>query len=148
MDSPAQTDTTTAPETNEALLTRLEQLSASNANLTNQSAALISERDGHQIRAYALEKIIAAHHIDISQALTPAALSTLKVTDGAVNGEFAYTAPGLTTQQPTQEPAKVPNSQSTTPTMTRESIEKMTDDEINDNWDQISAFLSKSGATA
>ena len=140
-----ETTTTTPPENTDKLLDRLGKMAGQVSTLTQENADLIAERNKYQIRAHSLEKITQAHSIDIDSALTPAALSVLEVKDGAVTGEFAYTAPSIGTKQ---SPPPSNGTASGTSALTRESIEKMSDDEINENWDQISSFLSKSGASA
>lgn len=88
----------------------------------------------------AMESILKAHQIDMS-VMTNEALSAIPIVDG-VAGKFAYQAPR---PAPTTSPKSVRMGGNQPVALTIDQIEAMSETEINNRWEEVSAVLDRKG---
>ena len=106
--------------------------------------SLQAERDLLATQRHALMSVIKAHNIvfDVGEA----DLSALSVNEqGAVEGEFAYTAPAVQRQREVRtqhtKPDPAPKAEDEGG-LSIDDVRAMSVDQINDRWDEVSAVLA------
>lgn len=123
-----------------SLQAELAELRADKVRLMAESAKYRTGRNASLREAYALKQIAKAHGVDTDDLLTVEALDSLTIENGEVSGTFDYERPSLqsqVTQKPVDKPAP------TTPVaLSEEMIAAMSSKEINDRWDEVSAFMA------
>ena len=115
-----------------------EQVDPRIAELSRESAAYRTQRNGALRRAHAFETMLKAHGIDLS-GVTDAALAALPISGGKVDAPYDYTPPKV--EVPKAEPAAARTEGG--PTLTVEEVRKWPAAEINRRWDEVSALLAQ-----
>ena len=126
----------------------IEEAQAKIAGLEGQLSKATGERDTNARQAHAMRAVLKAHNIGFD--VDKADLAALTVgEDGAVAGEFAYTPPATQTQQTqqTQQAQQTQQTQQQTEGLkfSIEDVKKMSEAEINANWDDVSKTLESQG---
>ena len=119
---------------------KFTQLQADSTKAITDLESVRSEAAGYRVmrnqalrETAALTKVVKAHNITFD--VGSADLKGLSIEDGKVSGEFEYTATKATTQVPGTQGIKGDE-------ITPESIKGMTPEQINANWDKVSAVLA------
>lgn len=107
------------------------------AELSKESAAYRTQRNGALRRAHAFETMLSAHGIDTS-GVTAERLDALPIASGMVDGQYDYSAPPI--KAPAVEPRADEGAQSQG--LSRETIEAMAPSEINGRWTEIKSWLA------
>ena len=115
--------------------------SARVAELGREAASYRTQRNDALRRAHALDTIVRAHNIAVDDVMTPEALDRLPINAGQVDGPFRYVPPKFTAPVAAGGSSAAPASSEVT--LSRETIESMTPEQINARWDDIKAFLRK-----
>jgi len=129
---------------------KLKEVEVERDTLRTQLTDATNSRNTSSLQRHALNAVLEAHNITFD--VETANLSALTVgADGAVAGEFAYTPPAVErqtqpptaverqTQPPTNE--QQPQQQPPTNGLTIEHIKAMSEDQINERWDEVSVVL-------
>lgn len=106
-----------------------------------QMAAYKHQRDGAVRQAFAYKTILASHGIDIAE-VTEDRLNTLPIRAGVVDGVYNYTPPKPPPKDP---PAPSPTAGGAGKgALTLDDVHKMSRDQINNDWENVSAVLAAS----
>lgn len=97
----------------------------------NESAKYRVGRNDALRRSFALEHILKAHNINIPENLDTSGLS---IEDGKAQGDFSYTPPKA-------EPKGAKRDDDKTK-LTLVDVQKMTPEQIDENWDDVQALMS------
>lgn len=121
---------------------KIAELEGKAQETATKLADLQSIRNTTAMQKHALAAVLRAHNItfDVDQA----DISALKVgEDGAVAGEFAYTPPAVAIQpQPQQQAGEGQQEhQQQDQGLTLEDVKAMSEEQINERWDEVSAVL-------
>lgn len=118
----------------DALKAQVAELEKKNGELRTESAKYRTARNDALKQAHALGAVVKAHNIafDLEKADT----SGLKVENGKIEGEFAYTP----AEKPAPDTTK-PADQGTGISMA--DVKNMTPEQINENWEQVQAAMKK-----
>lgn len=131
---------------------KLKEVEAERDTLQTQLTDATNSRNTSSLQRHALAAVLKAHNIAFD--VEAANLSALTVgEDGAVAGEFAYTPPAVerqtqqTQQQQPQPPSNERQTQQTQPTngLTIEDVRAMSEEQINERWDEVSVVLESQG---
>ena len=133
------TESNTAPEGQggEPAATATPAPTADVAGLHKEAAAYRVQRNDALRQAHAYGVILKAHGIDTA-SVTKDRLESLPISGGAVDGQFDYTPPKIA---PVPK-GKVDSGPSKADVLTRESLETMSQAEINSRWDEVKKLLS------
>ena len=136
---------------------KIAELEAKAKETTTKLAELQSVRNTGAMHKHALNAVLKAHNITFD--VDKADMSALTVDDdGAVAGEFAYTPPAVVNQQQQaqnqqqqaqnqQQQAGEGEQQQQAQGLTFEDVKAMSEDQINERWEEVSAVLaSQKGA--
>ena len=110
------------------------------AELTNARQDAAKYRVGRNEslkREAALTAVLKAHSIPFD--VESADLSGLKIANGSVNGEYSYTPPPFKRQGAQVEP----KANTDTTILTLDAVKKMSTDEINSRWEEVSKLLKQ-----
>lgn len=126
----------------EEALSKVAELEAKATETAQKLAELESVRNTGAMQKHALVAVLKAHNIPFS--VEGADLSALKVDDsGAVAGEFAYTPPAVQPQPPQPQPeAEAGEKEEVEQGLTISDVKAMSEDQINERWDEVSAVLA------
>lgn len=134
----------------QAKIAELEAQAQTTATKLND---LLNSRNTSALQRHAMAAVLKAHNITFDA--DKADLSALTVgDDGAVAGEFAYTPPAVANQQQQSnqqqqqqqqqkgaEENQQQQQQQQAQGLTLEDVKAMSEDQINERWDEVSAVL-------
>lgn len=112
--------------------------------LAKESARYRTARNAALRESHALRQIAKSHSVNVDEHLTVEKLDALKIVDGAVQGDFTYSAPSLKQAKEQAQTKTTQKSEEKSVGLTEESIAAMSHDEINKNWDAIQKFMQQS----
>lgn len=101
--------------------------------LRNESASYRTQRNASLRREAALAQVVKAHNINFE--LDSVDLNVFKITNGVAEGELDYSPAKVEPKQPDVAGQGSPG-------LTMDDIAKMSEKEINANWEQVSQVLS------
>lgn len=122
----------------------LETVKAELAEIKAKMDAAQQSGNAAALSNHALRAVLKAHNIAFD--VDKADLTALSVgEDGAVSGEFAYTPPAVQNQQQAQQQAQEQQAQQQPQQqpqgLTIEDVKAMSEDQINERWDEVSKVL-------
>ena len=130
---PQEGETKTDTEALAASQAEVEKLKSENSSLRTESAKYRTQRNDALKQAHALGAVVKAHNINFD--LAKADLESLKVENGRIEGEFAYT--------PAENPKSDPPKPSDKSEMSMADVKNMSPDQINENWDLVQGAMKK-----
>lgn len=117
----------------------IEALKKQVGELSRESAAYRTGRNDALRKAHAYGTIIKAHNIDVT-SVSDTALQALPIENGKVDGVFAYSPPEVQVSTKRDPNAVQKDSQG----LTMDDVKKMSPQDINANWKEVSGLLSTS----
>ena len=116
----------------------IAELRAKVARLTTESAKYRTERNASLRLAHAQGTVLHAHNVNTDGLFDESALDGLTIENGAVAGDFAYEVPKLASQR---QAAPVRKTAPAEAGISEDWLSKASTKEINERWDDVSAFL-------
>lgn len=132
----------------------LEEAQAKIAELEGQLTQAQADGEVSAKRGHAFAAVLKAHNIAFD--IDKADVSTLTIADGGeVQGEFDYTPPAVkaTERHKSQQPGNQQQrnegegANKKKDGLTIEDVKAMSEDQINDQWEEVSKVLAKEGET-
>ena len=115
----------------------IEALKKQVGELSRESAAYRTARNDALRKAHAYGTIIKAHNINID-SVSDTALQALPIDNGKVDGVFTYSPPEVKVSTKRDPNAVQKDSQG----LTMDDVKKMSPQDINANWKEVSGLLS------
>lgn len=129
---------------------KIAELEGERDELKTQLTDATNSRNTSALQRHAMAAVLKAHNITFDAET--ANLSALSIgEDGAVAGEFAYTPPAVASQQQQSnqqqqqqkggEESQQQQQQQQAQGLTLEDVKAMSEDQINERWDEVSKVL-------
>ena len=112
----------------------IAELKARIESLRQESANYRIQRNDALKQNSVLRTVVSKHNISFD--LETADVSSLKIVDGKVEGEFDYTPAKPTSKQPDMKSGEKQG-------LSLEDISAMSEEEINKRWDEVSKVLAQ-----